>query len=101
MLAENRIFLVAEVVGRTIKYRASPHIVSSLTGEEQAEEAASYHLPTLPGRPDTAKDKADVTSQSVPRARRSAGTDKRAAALQAERPDDVRRVRGGLRTPSR
>ncbi|MFE7968257.1 MarR family transcriptional regulator [Streptomyces cellulosae] len=50
-LAEHKMFLVAEKVGRTIKYRASPHIVSALTGAEQAKEAAAYHLPTLPGRP--------------------------------------------------
>lgn len=48
-LAANKIFLVAEVTGRTIKYRASPHIVSSLSGADQSEEAAAYHLPTLPG----------------------------------------------------
>ncbi|MFI8201024.1 MarR family transcriptional regulator [Streptomyces sp. NPDC085942] len=57
-LAENRIFLVADVVGRTIKYKASPHIVTSLTGVEQAEEAAAYHLPTLPGRRTGAKRRA-------------------------------------------
>ncbi|MDX3343800.1 helix-turn-helix domain-containing protein [Streptomyces baarnensis] len=57
-LAENKIFLVADVVGRTIKYKASPHIVSSLTGAEQSEEAAAYHLPTLPGRRTGAKRRA-------------------------------------------
>lgn len=57
-LAENKIFLVADVIGRTIKYKASPHIVSSLSGAEQSEEAAAYHLPTLPGRRTGAKRKA-------------------------------------------
>ncbi|MFD3908979.1 MarR family transcriptional regulator [Streptomyces californicus] len=57
-LAENKIFLVADVVGRTIKYKASPHIVTSLTGAEQSEEAAAYHLPTLPGRRTGAKRRA-------------------------------------------
>lgn len=50
-LAEHKMLLVADVIGRTIKYRVTPHIVSSLSGREQSEEAAAYHLPTLPGRP--------------------------------------------------
>ncbi|MEV6478234.1 hypothetical protein [Streptomyces sp. NPDC051657] len=50
--------LVADVVWRTIKYKASPHIVSSLSGAEQSEEAAAYHLPTLPGRRTGAKRRA-------------------------------------------
>ncbi len=50
-LAEHKMLLVAEVIGRTIKYRVTPHIVSSLSGREQSEEAAAYHLPSLPGRP--------------------------------------------------
>ncbi|MFJ8871208.1 hypothetical protein ACIRD6_36325 [Streptomyces sp. NPDC102473] len=49
-LAENKFFLVADRIGRTIKYKASPHIVSSLSGAEQSEEAAAYHLPVVPGR---------------------------------------------------
>ncbi|MCY0938426.1 MarR family transcriptional regulator [Streptomyces sp. H34-S4] len=93
-LAENRIFLVAETVGRTIKYRASPHIVSSLTGEEQSQEAAAYHLPTLPGKkPATSKDRDDVTPKPVPRARRTATADKRTAAPEAEHAHDVRDLR--------
>ncbi|MET9774586.1 helix-turn-helix domain-containing protein [Streptomyces sp. NPDC006367] len=50
-LAEHKMLLVADVIGRTIRYRVTPHIVSSLSGREQSEEAAAYHLPTLPGRP--------------------------------------------------
>ncbi|MBV1940797.1 MarR family transcriptional regulator [Streptomyces sp. BV286] len=50
-LAEHKMLLVADRIGRTIKYRVTPHIVSSLSGREQSEEAAAYHLPTLPGRP--------------------------------------------------
>lgn len=57
-LSENKLLLVADRVGRTIKYRASPHIVSSLTGSEQSEEAVAYHLPTLPGRRTGAKRRA-------------------------------------------
>ncbi|WP_103535989.1 helix-turn-helix domain-containing protein [Streptomyces sp. SM11] len=57
-LAENKIFLVADRIGRTIKYKASPHIVSSLSGVEQSEEASAYHLPTLPGRRTGAKRRA-------------------------------------------
>ncbi|WP_184503089.1 MarR family transcriptional regulator [Streptomyces botrytidirepellens] len=90
-LAENRIFLVEEVIGRTKKYRASPHIVSSLTGAEQSEEAAAYHLPTMPGRSGTAsKGPTNATPKPVSRARRSSGTDKRTAAPEAEHRDDVR-----------
>ena len=90
-LAENKIFLVAEVVGRTIKYRASPHIVSSLTGTEQSAEAAAYHLPTLPGRTSPAsKDKTNAIPKPVPRARNSSAAHKQAAASEAERRDDVR-----------
>ncbi|MFJ9813378.1 hypothetical protein ACIRTB_34685 [Streptomyces sp. NPDC101158] len=88
-LAENKIFLVEEVIGRTIKYRASPHIVSSLSGQEQALEAAAYHLPTMPGRPAAAKDQSDV-SKPVPRARRVAAADKRSASPEAEHANDVR-----------
>lgn len=90
-LAEHHIFLVAEVVGRTIKYRASPHIVSSLTGAEQSEEAAAYNLPTLPGRTGAAsKGKANATSEPVSRTRRASGTDGRASAPEAEHRDAVR-----------
>ncbi|GGY18993.1 hypothetical protein GCM10010358_82480 [Streptomyces minutiscleroticus] len=90
-LAENKIFLVAEVIGRTIKYRASPHIISSLTGAEQAEEAAAYHLPTMPGRSGAAsKGQTHGTQKPVSRARRTAGAHKRAVAPEAERADDVR-----------
>ncbi|MGW8768365.1 winged helix-turn-helix domain-containing protein [Streptomyces sp. NPDC055815] len=96
-LSEHKMLLVADVVGRTIKYRASPHIISALSGEEQAIEAAAYHLPTLPGRPDTAKDKADVT-KPVPRARRVAGAHQRSASPEAEPADDVRPPRRARRT---
>lgn len=57
-LAENKLLLVADRIGRTIKYKASPHIVSSLSGEEQSEQAAAYHLPTVPGRRAGAKRRA-------------------------------------------
>ncbi|WP_327258192.1 MarR family transcriptional regulator [Streptomyces sp. NBC_01244] len=91
-LSDNKLFLVAEVVGRTIKYKASPHIITSCSGEEQSEEASHYHLPTLPGRPEAGvpKDKADVTPKRVPRARRTSVADKGTAAPEAERADDVR-----------
>src|SRR5690606_20712624 len=88
-LAENKIFLVAERIGRTIKYRASPHIVSSLTGAEQSEEAAAYHLPTMPGRPGAAS-KGMTNAKSVPRTRQPAKAAGRAAAPEAEHRDDVR-----------
>ncbi|MGG7568998.1 hypothetical protein [Streptomyces sirii] len=90
-LAEHKMLLVAEVIGRTIKYRASPHIVSALSGREQSEEAAAFHLPTLPGRPGSAsKGRSNATSKPVSRTRRSAGADERAAAPEAERGNDVR-----------
>lgn len=90
-LCEHRIFLVEEVVGRTKKYKASPHIVSSLSGAEQSALAAAYHLPTMPGRPDTAsKGRKNATPKSVPRTRRAPGQDRRPAPPQAERSDDVR-----------
>ncbi|WP_234431865.1 MULTISPECIES: hypothetical protein [unclassified Streptomyces] len=89
MLAEHKCLLVAERVGRTIKYRASPHIISSLSGEEQAQEAAAYHLPTVPGRPATKKDKTNA-SPSVPGARSARAAHKRTAAPEAERADEVR-----------
>ncbi|MEU0770661.1 MarR family transcriptional regulator [Streptomyces albogriseolus] len=90
-LAENRIFLVADRIGRTIKYRASPHIVSSLTGREQSEEAAAVHLPTLPGRTGAvSKGKKNATSRSLPGARRPSGTDARAVAPEAKPVDGVR-----------
>ncbi|MGW7401756.1 MarR family transcriptional regulator [Streptomyces cyaneofuscatus] len=57
-LAENKLLLVADRIGRTIKYKARPHIVSSLSGEEQSEQAAAYHLPTVPGRRAGAKRRA-------------------------------------------
>ncbi|MFE0472387.1 MarR family transcriptional regulator [Streptomyces sp. NPDC058947] len=90
-LAEHHIFLVAERIGRTIKYKASPHIVSSLTGAEQSEEAAAYSLPTLPGRPGAAsKGEVNATSKPVPRTRRASGAAGRAAAPEAEHRDDLR-----------
>ncbi|MFD8375297.1 hypothetical protein ACFV2Z_31695 [Streptomyces sp. NPDC059688] len=91
-LAENRIFLVAEVIGRTIKYRASPHIVSSLTGEQQSQEAAAYQLPSLPGRAAgaAAKGQTNATPKPVSRARRSADADKGSVAPEAECADDLR-----------
>jgi len=90
-LCENRIFLVEEVIGRTKRYKASPHIVSSLSGAEQAALAAAYHLPTMPGRSGAAsKGRQNATSKPVPGARRSAGADQRAVPPQAEPADDVR-----------
>ncbi|MGW3152135.1 MarR family transcriptional regulator [Streptomyces sp. NPDC001177] len=90
-LAENKIFLVAEVIGRTIKYKASPHIVSSLTGAEQSEEAAAYHLPTMPGRSGAAsKGQTNATPKPVSRAGRTATAHKRTVTPEAEHRDDVR-----------
>ncbi|WP_234444186.1 helix-turn-helix domain-containing protein [Streptomyces sp. NRRL S-1868] len=90
-LCENRIFLVEEVIGRTKKYKASPHIVSSLSGAEQASLAAAYHLPTMPGRSGAAsKGRENATPKPVSGARRSAGADRRAVPPQAELADDVR-----------
>ncbi|MGW7256842.1 MarR family transcriptional regulator [Streptomyces sp. NPDC054834] len=90
-LAEHKMLLVAEVIGRTIRYKASVHIISSLTGAEQSEEAVTQHLPTLPGRPGaTPKDSSHATPQPVSRTRSGAGTDRRTAASEAERADDVR-----------
>lgn len=95
-LCENRIFLVEEVIGRTKKYKASPHIVSSLSGAEQSALAAAYHLPTMPGRPGAAsKGRKNATPESVPGSRRSSSQDGRAVPPQAERTDDVRDP-GGL-----
>src|SRR5690606_5538468 len=89
-LCENRIFLVEEVIGRTKKYKASPHIVSSLSGAEQSVLAAAYHLPTMPGRSGAASKGRKNATQPVSGARRSAGEDGRAAAPEAEPADDVR-----------
>ncbi|MEV7420974.1 MarR family transcriptional regulator [Streptomyces sp. NPDC089919] len=89
MLAEHKCLLVAERVGRTIKYRASPHIISSLSGEEQAREAAAFHLPTVPGRPDT-KEHTTHASPSVPGTRSPRSADRRTAAPETERGDAVR-----------
>ncbi|GGR59473.1 MarR family transcriptional regulator [Streptomyces griseomycini] len=90
-LCENRIFLVEEVIGRTKKYKASPHIVSSLSGAEQSALAAAYHLPTMPGRSGTAsKGRQNATPKPVSGARRSAGEDGRAVTPEAESIDDVR-----------
>jgi hypothetical protein len=90
-LAEHKMLLVAERIGRTIRYKASPHIISSLSGAEQAEEAAAYHLPTLPGRTGAAsKGRKNATPKPVPGARCSAGADEHAPAPEAEPADDVR-----------
>ncbi|MCX4400136.1 MarR family transcriptional regulator (plasmid) [Streptomyces sp. NBC_00053] len=91
-LAENKLFLVAEVIGRTKRYKASPHIISSLSGADQSAEAAAYHLPTLPGRRigTAPKDTTNASQQPVPRTRGAAGTDKRSVAPEAERLDDLR-----------
>ncbi|MGJ5756524.1 MarR family transcriptional regulator [Streptomyces puniciscabiei] len=90
-LAEHKMLLVVEVIGRTIKYRASPHIISALTGREQSEQAAAFHLPTLPGRPGSPpKGRTNGTSKPVPRTRRSAGTDERTVPPETERADDIR-----------
>ncbi len=100
-LSQHKMLLVAEVIGRTIRYRASPHILSSLTGREQSEEAAAYHLPTLPGRPGAApKGQPDGTPKPVSRARRSSGADEPAAAPETEHLDDVRGL-GRSGTPRR
>ncbi|MGW0885303.1 MarR family transcriptional regulator [Streptomyces sp. NPDC002671] len=94
-LAEHKMFLLAEVIGRTIKYRASPHIISALSGREQSEQAAAFHLPTLPGRSGSAsKGRPHATSKPVPRPRRPAGTDEDTAPPEAERTDDIRNPRG-------
>ncbi|MFF0205980.1 MarR family transcriptional regulator [Streptomyces sp. NPDC005017] len=90
-LLKHKIFLVEEVIGRTIKYKATPHIVSSLSGREQSELAANYNLPTVPGRSDTApKGPKNASPKPVPGARRSAVQNKRPAAPEAELGDDVR-----------
>ncbi|MER6570281.1 helix-turn-helix domain-containing protein [Streptomyces sp. NPDC001093] len=90
-LAEHKMLLVAEIIGRTIKYRASPHIISALSGRQQSEQAAAFHLPTLPGRSGSAtKGRTNDTSRPVPRTHRPAGTDERTAAPETEHTDDVR-----------
>jgi hypothetical protein len=42
-------------VGRSLFYRASPHVIFRGTGAQQQEQASRYNLPSVPGMYDPAK----------------------------------------------
>ena len=50
-LTKAGLLMEAERHGRVIYYRATPHYASRAGGEQQREDAASYRLPVVPGRP--------------------------------------------------
>lgn len=49
------LLLVTKRVGRSLFYRASPHVIFRGTGAQQQEQASRYKLPTVPGMYDPSK----------------------------------------------
>lgn len=54
-LRQANLLLVTKRVGRSLFYRASPHVIFRGSGAQQQEHASRYSLPQVPGMYDPAK----------------------------------------------